>query len=219
LSSIKQNARPRGAIEPQFHAACVAARACECRLPSSIRHTRTKAIEVQRRSEISIAHRSERLYEKDHPRSSTAWTAPTIPSATRRSSGGLEIRGNAAFGAPRIGDATCQTRGRNAGAGNRLQRRADSRVVLFKEIPCRRTGHARAGLAKASLLRSEDPANGAGNACAGATSGEPRGRHFYQIRIGAQGGHSAGSLIAASWPMVDTLREKRTHHPGADLTI
>src|SRR5260370_17806859 len=124
-------------------------------------------MEVQRAlRNLHLLLRSERLYEKDHPhRLDSLDTAyDSIRNATEIL-GGLEIRvERGGLVAPRIGDAHLpDARGEMQALAIDLQR-AGIHVMTFSKKFHVGELDTLAGLVKASLLKSEDPANSAGNA-------------------------------------------------------
>jgi len=110
--------------------------------------------------------RSERLYEKDHPRrlESLDGAYDSIRNATEML-GGLEIRvERGGLVAPRIGDAHLQDeRGEMQTLAMDLQRAGIHALAFSKKFHVGELDTL-ARLVKASLLRSEEPANGGGNA-------------------------------------------------------
>src|SRR5438552_6193312 len=83
---------------------------------------------------------------------------------------------------------------RNAGVGGRPAARRNPRAGLLEEIPCRRTGHARA-TGEGILAKIGRPSKRYEQLLvAGATPGEPRGRHCYQYANRAPRGHGAGKF-------------------------
>ena len=123
--------------------------------------------------------RSERLYERDHPRrlDSLDGAYDAIRNATEIL-GGLEIRvERGGLVAPRIGDTHLpDPRGDMQALAIDLQRAGIHAIAFSKKFHVGELDTL-ARLVKASLLKSEEPANGKGNAWWPA-SGEPRGRDF-----------------------------------------
>jgi hypothetical protein len=126
-----------------------------------------KAIDVHRAlRNLHLLMRSERLYEKDHPRKldSLDTAYDSIRNATE-TLGGLEIRvERGGLVAPRIGDAHLpDARGDMQALAIDLQRAGIYALSFSKKFHVGELDTL-ARLVKASLLRSEDPANSAGNA-------------------------------------------------------
>jgi hypothetical protein len=125
------------------------------------------AIDVQRAlRNLHLLIRSERLYEKDHPRKLDSLDAAYDSiRKTTEILGGLEIRvERGGLVAPRIGDSHLpDARGEMQALAIDLQR-ADIHALAFSKKFHVGELDTLARLVKASLLRSEDPANGAGNA-------------------------------------------------------
>jgi hypothetical protein len=135
------------------------------RVPASA--TDHKAIEVHRAlRNLYLLMRSERLYENNHPRriDSLDSAYDSIRSATEIL-GGLEIRvERGGLVAPRIGDAHIPDgRGEMQALATDLQR-AGIHVLAFSKKFHVGELDTLARLVKASLLKSEDPANSANNA-------------------------------------------------------
>jgi hypothetical protein len=135
------------------------------RVPASA--TDQKAIEVHRAlRNLHLLLRSERLYVKDHPLrlDSLDSAYDSIRNATEIL-GGLEIRvERGGLVAPRIGDAHLpDARGEMQALAIDLQR-AGIHVLAFSKKFHVGELDTLAALVKASLLKSEDPANSAGNA-------------------------------------------------------
>jgi len=135
------------------------------RVPASA--TDQKTIEVHRAlRNLHLLLRSERLYVKDHPLrlDSLDSAYDSIRNATEIL-GGLEIRvERGGLVAPRIGDAHLpDARGEMQALAIDLQR-AGIHVMTFSKKFHVGELDTLAGLVKASLLKSEDPANSAGNA-------------------------------------------------------
>jgi len=125
-----------------------------------------KGIEVQKAlRNLHLLMRSERLYEKDHPRrlDSLDSAYDSIRSATE-TLGGLEIRvERGGLVAPRLGDAHLpDTRGEMQALAVDLQRAGVYALVFSKKFHVGELDTL-VRLVKASLLRSEEPANGGGN--------------------------------------------------------
>src|SRR5467141_3127081 len=135
------------------------------RVPASA--TDHRAIEVQRSlRNLHLLLRSERLYEKDHPlRLDSLDSAYDSIRNTTEILGGLEIhveRGGLV--APRIGDAHLpDARGEMQALATDLQR-AGIHILTFSKKFHVGELDTLARLVKTSLLKSEDPANSAGNA-------------------------------------------------------
>ena len=135
------------------------------RVPASA--TDHRAIEVQRSlRNLHLLLRSERLYEKDHPlRLDSLDSAYDSIRSTTEILGGLEIhveRGGLV--APRIGDAHLpDARGEMQALATDLQR-AGIHILTFSKKFHVGELDTLARLVKTSLLKSEDPANSAGNA-------------------------------------------------------
>ena len=135
------------------------------RVPASA--TDHRAIEVQRSlRNLHLLLRSERLYEKDHPlRLDSLDSAYDSIRNTTGILGGLEIhveRGGLV--APRIGDAHLpDARGEMQALATDLQR-AGIHILAFSKKFHVGELDTLARLVKTSLLKSEDPANSAGNA-------------------------------------------------------
>jgi len=135
------------------------------RVPASA--TDHRAIEVQRSlRNLHLLLRSERLYEKDHPlRLDSLDSAYDSIRSTTEILGGLEIhveRGGLV--APRIGDAHLpDARGEMQALATDLQR-AGIHILAFSKKFHVGELDTLARLVKTSLLKSEDPANSAGNA-------------------------------------------------------
>ena len=126
-----------------------------------------KGIEVQKAlRNLHLLMRSERLYEKDHPRrlDSLDSAYDSIRSATE-TLGGLEIRvERGGLVAPRIGDAHLpDARGEMQALAVDLQRAGVHALVFSKKFHVGELDTL-VRLVKASLLRSEEPANGGANA-------------------------------------------------------
>jgi len=125
-----------------------------------------KALEVQKAlRNLHLLMRSERLYEKDHPRrlESLDSAYDTIRTATEIL-GGLEVRvERGGLVAPRIGDAHLpDTRGEMQALAAELQRAGIHALVFSKKFHVGELDTF-VGLLKASLVRSEELANGTGN--------------------------------------------------------
>ena len=135
------------------------------RVPASA--TDHRAIEVQRSlRNLHLLLRSERLYEKDHPlRLDSLDSAYDSIRSTTEILGGLEIhveRGGLV--APRIGDAHLPDgRGEMQALATDLQRAGIHTLAFLKKFHVGELDTL-ARLVKTSLLKSEDPANSAGNA-------------------------------------------------------
>ena len=126
-----------------------------------------KAIEAHRAlRNLYLLLRSERLYEKDHPRrlDSLDSAYDSIRNAAEIL-GGLEIRvERGGLVAPRIGDAHLpDVRGEMQALATDLQRAGIHALDFSKKFHVGELDTL-ARLVKASLLRSEEPANGGGNA-------------------------------------------------------
>src|SRR5271169_1870113 len=131
------------------------------RVPASA--TDHRAVEVNRAlRNLHLLMRSERLYEKDHPRrlDSLDSAYDSIRGATE-SLGGLEIRvERGGLVAPRIGDAHLpDARGEMQALATDLQRAGVHALVFSKKFHVGELDTL-VRLVKASLLRSEEPANG-----------------------------------------------------------
>ena len=129
--------------------------------------TDQKAIEVNRAlRNLHLLIRSERLYEKDHPLrlDSLDSAYDSLRSATEML-GGLEIRvERGGLVAPRVGDAHLpDAHGEMQALAIDLQRAGIHTLVFLKKFHVGELDTL-ARLVKASLLKSEDPANSAGNA-------------------------------------------------------
>jgi hypothetical protein len=125
-----------------------------------------KGIEVQKAlRNLHLLMRSERLYEKDHPRrlDSLDSAYDSIRSATE-TLGGLEIRvERGGLVAPRLGDAHLpDTRGEMQALAVDLQRAGVHALVFSKKFHVGELDTL-VRLVKASLLRSEQPVNGGAN--------------------------------------------------------
>jgi hypothetical protein len=125
-----------------------------------------KALEVQKAlRNLHLLMRAERLYEKDHPRrlDSLDSAYDSIRNATE-TLGGLEIRvERGGLVAPRIGDAHLpDARGEMQALAVDLQRAGVHALVFSKKFHVGELDTL-ARLVKASLLRSEEPANGSAN--------------------------------------------------------
>jgi hypothetical protein len=125
-----------------------------------------KGIGVQKAlRNLHLLMRSERLYEKDHPRrlDSLDNAYDSIRSATE-TLGGLEIRvERGGLVAPRIGDAHLpDARGEMQALAVDLQRAGVHALVFSKKFHVGELDTL-VRLVKASLLRSEEPANGGAN--------------------------------------------------------
>lgn len=134
------------------------------RVPASVMDQ--KAVEVQRAlRNLHLLIRSERLYEKDHPHRLDSLDAAydSIRNAAEML-GGLEIRAErGGLVAPRIGDAHLpDARGEMQALALDLHRAGIHALVFSKKFHVGELDTL-ARLVKASLLRSEDPANSAGN--------------------------------------------------------
>jgi hypothetical protein len=135
------------------------------RVPASA--TDHRAIEVQRSlRNLHLLLRSERLYEKDHPlRLDSLDSAYDSIRSTTEILGGLEIhveRGGLVV--PRIGDAHLpDARGEMQALATDLQRAGIHTLAFLKKFHVGELDTL-ARLVKTSLLKSEDPANSAGNA-------------------------------------------------------
>lgn len=126
-----------------------------------------KAIEVHRAlRNLHMLLRSERLYEKDHPRKLDSLDSAydSIRNATEML-GGLEIRvERGGLVAPRVGDAHLpDARGEMQALAIDLQRAGIHALVFSNKFHVGELDTL-ARLVKASLLRSEEPANDEGNA-------------------------------------------------------
>jgi PilZ domain len=135
------------------------------RVPASVMDQ--KAVEVQRAlRNLHLLIRSGRLYEKDHPHRLDSLDAAydSIRNAAEIL-GGLEIRvERGGLVAPRIGDAHLpDARGEMQALALDLHRAGIHALVFSKKFHVGELDTL-ARLVKASLLRSEDPANSAGNA-------------------------------------------------------
>jgi len=131
------------------------------------RTTDHKAIEVHRAlRNLHLLLRSERLYEKNHPRrlDSLDGAYDSIRNATEIL-GGLEIRvERGGLVAPRVGDAHLpDARGEMQALAVDLQRAGIHALVFSNKFHVGELDTL-ARLVKASLLRSEEPANGEDNA-------------------------------------------------------
>jgi len=135
------------------------------RIPA--RATDQKAIEVNRAlRNLHLLLRSERLYEKDHPlRLDSLDSAYDSLRSTTEILGGLEIRvERGGLVAPRIGDAHLpDARGEMQALAIDLQRAGIHALAFSKKFHVGELDTL-ARLVKTSLLKSEDPANSAGNA-------------------------------------------------------
>src|SRR5207245_7200193 len=135
------------------------------RVPASA--TDHRAIEVQRSlRNLHLLMRSERHYEKDHPlRLDSLDSAYDSVRNTTAILGGLEIRvERGGLVAPRIGDAHLpDARGEMQALAIDLQR-AGIHILAFSKKFHVGELDTLARLVKKSLLKSEDPANSAGNA-------------------------------------------------------
>jgi hypothetical protein len=125
-----------------------------------------KAIEVHRAlRNLHLLMRSERLYENNHPRRMDSLDSAydSIRNATE-TLGGLEIRvERGGLVAPRIGDAHLpDTRGEMQALAIDLQRAGIHALAFSKKFHVGELDTL-AHLVKASLLRSEESANGGGN--------------------------------------------------------
>jgi len=126
-----------------------------------------KAIEVHRAlRNLHLLLRSERLYEKDHPRrlDSLDSAYDSLRNATEML-GGLEIRvERGGLVAPRVSDAhLADARGEMQALAIDLQRAGIQALVFSNKFHVGELDTL-ARLVKASLLRSEEPANDEGNA-------------------------------------------------------
>ncbi len=126
-----------------------------------------KAIEVNRAlRNLHLLMRSERLYENNHPRRMDSLDSAydSIRNATEIL-GGLEIRvERGGLVAPRIGDAHLpDARGEMQALASDLQRAGIHALAFSKKFHVGELDTL-ARLVKTSLLRSEEPANGGGNA-------------------------------------------------------
>ena len=125
------------------------------------------AIEVQRAlRNLHLLLRSERLYEKDHPlRVDSLDAAYDSVRSAAELLGGLEIRvERGGLVAPRIGDGHLpDARGEMQALAIDLHRAGIHALSFSKKFHVGELDTL-ARLVKGSLLRSEDPANGAGNA-------------------------------------------------------
>ncbi len=135
------------------------------RIPT--RATDQKAIEVNRAlRNLHLLLRSERLYEKDHPlRLDSLDSAYDSLRSTTEILGGLEIRvERGGLVAPRIGDVHLpDARGEMQALAIDLQRAGIHALAFSKKFHVGELDTL-ARLVKTSLLKSEDPANSAGNA-------------------------------------------------------
>ena len=135
------------------------------RVPASA--TDHKAIEVNRAlRNLHLLLRSQRLYDKDHPlRLDSLDSAYDSIRSTTEILGGLEIRvERGGLVAPRIGDAHLpDARGEMQALAIDLQR-AGIHILAFSKKFHVGELDTLARLVKTSLLKSEDPANSAGNA-------------------------------------------------------
>jgi len=125
-----------------------------------------KASEVQHAlRNLHLLIRSERLYEKDHPlRLDSLDSAYDSIRNVTELLGGLEIRvERGGLVAPRIGDAHLpDSRGEMQALAVDLQRAGIHALAFLKKFHVGELDTL-ARLVKASLLKSEDPANGTGN--------------------------------------------------------
>jgi PilZ domain len=126
-----------------------------------------RAVEVQRAlRHLHLLLRSERLYEKDHPlRLDSLDSAYDGLRDANEMLGGLEIRvERGGLVAPRIGDAHLpDARGEMQALAMDLQRAGIQALAFSKKFHVGELDTL-ARLVKESLLRSEEPANGGGNA-------------------------------------------------------
>ena len=157
LAQSNPNSTPRASLHALANAVS--------RVPVGI--IEQKAVDVHRAlRNLHLLIRSERLYEKDHPRrlDSLDTAYDSIRNATEIL-GGLEIRvERGGLVAPRIGDAHLpDARGEMQALAIDLQRAGIHALSFSKKFHVGELDTL-ARLVKTSLLRSEDPANGAGNA-------------------------------------------------------
>jgi len=126
-----------------------------------------RAVEVQRAlRHLHLLLRSERLYQKDHPlRLDSLDSAYDSLRDANEMMGGLEIRvERGGLVAPRIGDAHLpDARGEMQALAMDLQRAGIQALAFSKKFHVGELDTL-ARLVKESLLRSEEPANGGGNA-------------------------------------------------------
>jgi hypothetical protein len=126
-----------------------------------------RAIEIQRAlRHLHLLLRSERLYEKDHPqRLDSLDSAYDSLRDANEMMGGLEIRvERGGLVAPRLGDAHLpDARGEMQALAMDLHRAGIQALAFLKKFHVGELDTL-ARLVKESLLRSEEPANGGGNA-------------------------------------------------------
>ena len=134
------------------------------RVPASIMDQKASEVQHALRN-LHLLIRSERLYEKDHPlRLDSLDSAYDSIRNVTELLGGLEIRvERGGLVAPRIGDAHLpDSRGEMQALAVDLQRAGIHALAFLKKFHVGELDTL-ARLVKASLLKSEDPANGTGN--------------------------------------------------------
>jgi PilZ domain-containing protein/HEAT repeat protein len=134
------------------------------RVPASIMDQKASEVQHALRN-LHLLIRSERLYEKDHPlRLDSLDSAYDSIRSVTELLGGLEIRvERGGLVAPRIGDAHLpDSRGEMQALAVDLQRAGIHALAFLKKFHVGELDTL-ARLVKASLLKSEDPANGTGN--------------------------------------------------------
>jgi hypothetical protein len=134
------------------------------RVPASIMDQKASEVQHALRN-LHLLMRSERLYEKDHPlRLDSLDSAYDSIRSVTELLGGLEIRvERGGLVAPRIGDAHLpDSRGEMQSLAADLQRAGIHALAFLKKFHVGELDTL-ARLVKASLLKSEDPANGTGN--------------------------------------------------------
>ncbi|HYT22537.1 MAG TPA: PilZ domain-containing protein [Candidatus Polarisedimenticolia bacterium] len=134
------------------------------RVPASIMDQKASEVQHALRN-LHLLIRSERLYEKDHPlRLDSLDSAYDSIRSVTELLGGLEIRvERGGLVAPRIGDAHLpDSRGEMQALAADLQRAGIHALAFLKKFHVGELDTL-SRLVKASLLKSEDPANGTGN--------------------------------------------------------
>jgi len=134
------------------------------RVPASIMDQKASEVQHALRN-LHLLIRSERLYEKDHPlRLDSLDSAYDSIRSVTELLGGLEIRvERGGLVAPRIGDAHLpDSRGEMQALAADLQRAGIHALAFLKKFHVGELDTL-ARLVKASLLKSEDPANGTGS--------------------------------------------------------
>ena len=156
VSQASPDATPRTSLRQLAYAVA--------RVPASIMDQKASEVQHALRN-LHLLMRSERLYEKDHPlRLDSLDSAYDSIRSVTELLGGLEIRvERGGLVAPRIGDAHLpDSRGEMQALAADLQRGGIHALAFLKKFHVGELDTL-ARLVKASLLKSEDPANGTSN--------------------------------------------------------